>query len=73
LKLDPDEKNPLDCSLYPLQAEVLRKYVVDHDASLLKYNASLREKKGLPKAPATVVKEANNPPYISIFSEIFSP
>ena len=59
LKLDPDEKNPLDCSLYPLQLETLHKFVADHNASLLKYNASLREKKGLPKAPVTVVKETN--------------
>jgi hypothetical protein len=59
LKLDLEEKNPLDCSLYPLQAEALRKYVADHDASLLKYNASVREKKGLPEVPRTAVKEAN--------------
>jgi arylsulfatase A-like enzyme len=55
LKLDPEEKNPLDCSLYLLQAEVLRKYVADHDTRLLKYNATLREK----KPPVTVEKEAN--------------
>jgi hypothetical protein len=59
LKLDPEEKNPLDCSLYLLQAEVLRKYVADHDTRLLKYNATLREKKELSKPPVTVEKEAN--------------
>jgi arylsulfatase A-like enzyme len=48
LNLDPDEKNPLDCSLYPLRVEALHKFVSDHDSNLLKYNASLREKKGLP-------------------------
>ena len=42
LKLDPEEKNPLDGSLYSLQAESLRKFVVDHDAKLLQYNARLR-------------------------------
>ncbi|HMK51414.1 MAG TPA: LTA synthase family protein [Thermodesulfobacteriota bacterium] len=59
LKLDPEEKNPLDCSLYPLQAQVLLKCAADHDARLLKYNATLIEKKGLPKPPVTVGKEAN--------------
>ena len=59
LKLDPDEKNPLDCSLYPLQLETLHKFVSDHDSSLLKYNASLREKKGFPGTQQPVVKETN--------------
>jgi arylsulfatase A-like enzyme len=59
LKLDPEEKNPLDCSLYPLQLETLHKFVADHNASLLKYNASLRERKGLPGTPVPAVKEAN--------------
>ena len=57
LKLDPEEKNPLDCSLYPLQVEALHKFVADHNASLLKYNVSLREKRGLPGPPVPVVKE----------------
>jgi arylsulfatase A-like enzyme len=35
LKVDPDEKNPLDCSLYPLQLETLHKFVSDHDLNLL--------------------------------------
>lgn len=59
LKVDPDERNPLDCSSHPSQLEALRRFVGDHDASLLKYNASLREKKGLPGAPVPAVKEVN--------------
>jgi membrane-anchored protein YejM (alkaline phosphatase superfamily) len=59
LKLDPDEKNPLDCSLYPTQLEALHKFVSDHDLNLLKYNTSLREKKGLPGTHQPVVKEGN--------------
>jgi phosphoglycerol transferase MdoB-like AlkP superfamily enzyme len=59
LKHDPDEKNPLDCSLYPLQLETLHKFVSDHDSSLLKYNASLREKRGFPGTQQPVVKETN--------------
>jgi hypothetical protein len=47
LKIDPDEKNPLDCSLYPLQAQALHKFAIDHDSNLLKYNVTLREKKGI--------------------------
>lgn len=46
LKLDPDEKNPLDCSFYPVQVERLHKFVGEHDANLLKYNAGLIEKRG---------------------------
>jgi len=56
LNLDPDEKNPLDCSSYPLQVERLHKFVAEHDANLLKYNASLREKRGF-QAQAPSVKE----------------
>jgi arylsulfatase A-like enzyme len=59
LKLDPDETNPLDCSLYPLQLEALHKFVSDHDSNLLKYNASLREKKGFSGTHQPVVKEGN--------------
>ena len=59
LKLDPDEKNPLDCSLYPLQLEALQKFASDHDTSLLQYNARLREKKGLVGARAPAMKKAN--------------
>jgi hypothetical protein len=57
LKPDPDEKNPLDCSSYPLQLETLHKFVSDHDSSLLKYNASLREKKGFPGNRTPAMKE----------------
>ena len=59
LKLDPDETNPLDCSLYPLQLEALHKFVSDHDSNLLKYNASLREKKGFSGTHQPVVKDGN--------------
>jgi len=45
LKLDPEERNPLDCSLYPLQIEALHRFASDHDSSLLEYNSSLRGKK----------------------------
>jgi hypothetical protein len=57
LKHDPDEKNPLDCSLYSLQLETLHKFVSDHDSSLLKYNASLREKRGFPGNRTPAMKE----------------
>jgi arylsulfatase A-like enzyme len=59
LKLDPNEKNPLDCSSFPVEVEGLHKFVAEHDVNLLKYNASLREKKGL-KAQAPAVKEMNS-------------
>ena len=57
LKVDPDENNPLDCSLYPLQLETLHKFVSDHDLNLRKYNATLREKKGYPGTPKPVIKK----------------
>lgn len=60
LKLDPDEKNPLDCSSFPLEVEGLYKFVAEHDANLLKYNASLREKKGLKGAGVPVVKKVTS-------------
>src|SRR4030042_7127131 len=47
LKHDPDEKNPLDSPRYPLQREALHKFVSDNDEHLLKYNASLKEKRGI--------------------------
>jgi arylsulfatase A-like enzyme len=59
LNVDPDEKNPLDCSLYPLQLETLEKFVSDHDLNLLKYNAALREEKGSPGIPKPVIKKVN--------------
>jgi membrane-anchored protein YejM (alkaline phosphatase superfamily) len=42
LKLDPDERNPLDCSLYQLQVEALFKFVGSHDSSLVQYNAWIK-------------------------------
>jgi len=59
LKLDPDEKNPLDCSSYTLQLEVLHKFVSDHDSSLVKYNARMREKKRVSETQAPVAMEIN--------------
>jgi arylsulfatase A-like enzyme len=47
LKLDPDERNPLDCSAYEPQLEALRKFVSYHDSSLVKYNAKIREEKNV--------------------------
>jgi membrane-anchored protein YejM (alkaline phosphatase superfamily) len=60
LKTDPDEKNPMDCSLYALQLETLRKFVGDHDAGLLRYNASLKEKRGFEAPQAPVAKEVSS-------------
>ena len=57
LKLDPEEKNLLDCSLYSLQLEALHKFVSDHDSNLLKYNANLREKRGFQGNQAPVAKD----------------
>jgi len=59
LKLDPDEKNRLDCSSFPLEVETLHQFVAAHDANLLKYNASFREKKGF-QAQAPSLKEINS-------------
>ena len=38
LKSDPEEKNPLPCSLYEPQLEALRRFVNYHDSKLVKYN-----------------------------------
>ncbi len=43
LKVDPDERNPLDCSSYQPQLEALRSFASHHDSSLLEYNAWIRE------------------------------
>ena len=43
LNQDPEEKNPLDCSSYPSQTEALRNFVNYHDASLVQYNARVKE------------------------------
>jgi arylsulfatase A-like enzyme len=45
LKVDSEEKNPLDCSSYLTQLEDLHNFVNSHDASLVQYKASIREKK----------------------------
>ena len=45
LKIDPDEKNPLDGSSYSSQLEDLHRFVSAHDSSLTRYNAQLREDK----------------------------
>jgi len=45
LKMDPGEKNPLDCSSYKLQLEALHQFVNDHDSSLIQYNVCLFEKR----------------------------
>jgi membrane-anchored protein YejM (alkaline phosphatase superfamily) len=56
LKRDPDEKNPLDDSLYPAQAEALHKFVGDHDSNLLRYSAAVREENGTSRPQAPVVR-----------------
>jgi hypothetical protein len=58
LKIDPEEKDPLDCSLYPLQVEALHKFAIDHDSNLLKYNVTLREKKGILRERGTHRKKS---------------
>jgi len=45
LKIDPGEKNPLDCSSYKLQLEALHQFVNHHDSSLIQYNVCLFEKR----------------------------
>lgn len=45
LKADPEEKTPLDCSSYQPQLEALHRFTQYHDSSLVKYSASIREKK----------------------------
>jgi phosphoglycerol transferase MdoB-like AlkP superfamily enzyme len=59
LKVDPDEKNPLDASLYPVQAEALHRFVSDHDSNLLKYTAAVKEKNGASRTQSPVVKKGN--------------
>lgn len=46
LRVDPDEKNPLDASSYPVQLEDLRRFVREHDSKLIKYNESVRGERG---------------------------
>lgn len=40
LKSDPEEKNPMDCSLFNDQLETLKYFVDHHNSSLLEYNSS---------------------------------
>jgi arylsulfatase A-like enzyme len=53
LKADPEEKHPLDCSSYGGQLEALRRFVGFHDASLVRYNESMKEKKKISEAPTS--------------------
>jgi len=59
LRLDPDEMNPLDYSLYPVQAEALHRFVSDHDSNLIKYNAAVREENGASRTRAPIGKRVN--------------
>jgi arylsulfatase A-like enzyme len=61
LRSDPEEKYPMDCSLYSLRLEALQKFVSDHDGELLRYNASLKERME-PQAPQVPAGERQAPP-----------
>lgn len=45
LKVDPDERKPLDCSSCEGQLEDLQKFTRFHDAHLVKYNEMMKEKR----------------------------
>jgi hypothetical protein len=45
LKADAEEKRPLDCSSYGRQLEALRRFASFHDASLVRYNESMKDRK----------------------------
>jgi membrane-anchored protein YejM (alkaline phosphatase superfamily) len=47
LKADPEEKRPLDCSAYGGRLEALRRFTGFHDASLVRYNETMKERKRL--------------------------
>jgi len=51
LKADPEEKRPLDCSSYRGQLDALRRFTGFHDASLVRYNESMKEKKKISRTP----------------------
>ena len=51
LKADPEEKQPLDCSSYGGQLDALRRFSGFHDASLVRYNEAMKEKKKISEAP----------------------
>ena len=55
LKLDPEEKNPLNCSSYQLQLDALRNFVNYHDSGLVEYNARIGEKKRFSGTQAPIV------------------
>ncbi|MBM4351552.1 MAG: hypothetical protein FJ106_16855, partial [Deltaproteobacteria bacterium] len=50
LKADPEEKQPLDCSSYGDQLDALRRFTSFHDARLVRYNESMKEKKKISEA-----------------------
>ena len=56
LKNDPDEQRPLDCSSYSNQLETLRRFTGFHDASLVRYNEWIKEKKLSGAESAVTVK-----------------
>ncbi len=45
LKVDPDERNPLECSSYESQLDDLLKFVRFHDVHLVAYNEMMKEKR----------------------------
>ena len=45
LKTDPEEKHPLDCSSSGGQLNALRRFTGFHDASLVRYNEAMKERK----------------------------
>jgi hypothetical protein len=50
LRVDPEEKHPLDCSSYGNQVEDLRGFVGFHDTSLVRYNEAVKERKKVSEA-----------------------
>jgi hypothetical protein len=58
LRRDPEEMASLEASSYPAQLEDLLQFVDDHDASLVRYNAELREKSEPPRSPWPVLLQA---------------
>jgi hypothetical protein len=51
LKADLEEKHPLDCSTYGGQLDALRRFTGFHDASLVRYNEEMKEKKKISGTP----------------------
>ena len=62
LKRDPEEKIPLDCSFFQPQLEALRDFAGAHDARLVNYNDSLREKMEFQGHRHPVLSKFNPPP-----------